>query len=145
MYLPLVLLGVPQVDVLNELGTRTGIPAFYVSFLLAPLISNSSEIVASYNLSLKKTNNTISVALSTLQGAAIMNNTCVLGIFMFLIAFQGLSWEFLAETLAIFLVQLLVSLLGLQTSQSVYTGCIILSLYPASLVLVFVLESMGYD
>ena len=33
----------PAVDVLNEIGVRTGIPAFYVSFVLAPLASNASE------------------------------------------------------------------------------------------------------
>merc|ERR550537_839362 len=35
----------PMVDVLGELGDRTGVPAFYVSFVLAPLASNASELV----------------------------------------------------------------------------------------------------
>merc|ERR1712162_5928 len=37
----------PMVDVMSEIGVRTGVPAFYVSFLLAPLASNASELLAS--------------------------------------------------------------------------------------------------
>ena len=32
----------PMVDVLGEIGNRTGIPAFYISFVLAPMASISS-------------------------------------------------------------------------------------------------------
>ena len=44
-----LLLSDPMCDVLAELGTRTGIPSFYVAFVLAPLASNASEVVASYS------------------------------------------------------------------------------------------------
>ena len=30
----------PMVDVLSEIGVRTDVPAFYISFVLAPLASN---------------------------------------------------------------------------------------------------------
>ena len=53
----------PMVDVLSEIGTRTGIPAFYISFIIAPLASNASELIASYNYAKKKTSKTISVSL----------------------------------------------------------------------------------
>lgn len=69
----------PMVDVLSEIGSRTGIPAFYVSFVLAPLASNACELIAAYNYSMKKTPQSISISLATLLGAAIMNNTFVLG------------------------------------------------------------------
>lgn len=39
------------------------------------------------------------------QGAACMNNTFCLGVFMFLIFFRSLAWEFSAETVSILLVQ----------------------------------------
>lgn len=39
------------------------------------------------------------------QGAACMNNTFCLGVFMFLIYFRSLAWEFSAETVSILLVQ----------------------------------------
>ena len=44
-----------QVDVLSELGHRIHVPPFFVAFVLAPLASNASELIASYNYALKKT------------------------------------------------------------------------------------------
>ncbi len=43
-----------MVAVLSSIGARTGIPAFYISFVLAPLASNASELIASLNYSAKK-------------------------------------------------------------------------------------------
>lgn len=38
----------PMVDVMSEIGARSGVPTFYVSFVLAPLASNASELIAAY-------------------------------------------------------------------------------------------------
>ncbi|CAN0544959.1 unnamed protein product, partial [Ectocarpus sp. 12 AP-2014] len=100
----------PMVDVLGVLGDRTGISSFYISFVLAPLASNASELIAAFNYSLKKTSRTIVISFAALQaretgnndfGAACMNNTFCLGVFMFLIYFRNLAWEFSAETVTI--------------------------------------------
>jgi Ca2+/Na+ antiporter len=88
----------PAVEVLGEIGNRTGINAFYISFVLAPLASNASELVAAYMYGCKKTSAMMTVSLSTLEGAAIMNNTFCLAIFYMLIHFQRLAWTFSAET-----------------------------------------------
>merc|ERR1719159_397193 len=80
----------PMVDVLSEIGKKTGIPAFYVSFILAPLASNASELVSSMTLASRKTMGAMTQSLQTLEGAACMNNTFCLGIFFILIYFQGL-------------------------------------------------------
>ena len=45
----------PVTDVLTEFGARTGIDAFYVGFVVAPLITTGSELLASYTFALKKT------------------------------------------------------------------------------------------
>lgn len=65
----------PMVDVMQEIAVRAKLPPFYVSFVLAPLASNASEVVASMYYAGKKTRKTISVSLSALEGAASMNNT----------------------------------------------------------------------
>jgi Ca2+/Na+ antiporter len=65
----------PMVDVMQEIAVRAGLPPFYVSFVLAPLASNASEVVASMYYAAKKTRKTISVSMSALEGAASMNNT----------------------------------------------------------------------
>lgn len=58
----------------------------------------------------------------------------------------GLAWTFSAETIAILFVQVLVGLMALTRTQSVLTASCILSLYPLSLVLVWILENvLGFD
>jgi len=136
----------PMVDVLAQIGKMTGVPAFYVSFILAPLASNASELVCSMALASKKTQSSITQSLQTLEGAACMNNTFCLGIFFFLIYYQGLAWKFTAETLCIFFVQFLMFLIVVSSStQTKKTGFVIFLLYPLSLVFVAGLESMGLD
>ena len=39
----------------SALGGRTGIAPFYISFVLAPLASNGTELLAAYSFALKKT------------------------------------------------------------------------------------------
>lgn len=137
----------PMVEVLGEIGKQTGIPAFYISFVLAPLASNSSEFVAAYNYAQKKTSKTITISLNTLEGAACMNNTFCLGIFLALVYFQGLAWKFTAETIAILFVQFVVAVIVLSKSiQRVFDGLLILTLMPGSLALVYFLENhVGLD
>jgi len=135
----------PMVEVLSELATRLNINAFYVSFVLAPLASNASEIVSAMYFSQKKTNKTITVALSTLEGAACMNNTFCLAIFMSLIFFRGLAWEYSAETISIVLVQFIMAAFAQKRVLSLRDGVFILSIFPLSIVLVYVLEAIGLD
>ncbi|KAE9041041.1 hypothetical protein PR002_g4642 [Phytophthora rubi] len=138
----------PMVDVLSEVGARTGIPAFYVSFVVAPLASNASELIAAYNYAQKKTSKTISISVSALLGAACMNNTFCLGIFAALMSFKsgGLVWEFSAETLSILLVELAIGYIAMKKTQRLIDGLIVLMLYPTSIFLVFLLENvLGLD
>ena len=46
----------------------TNIPPFYISFILAPLASNGTELLAAYSFALKKTKKSITVSLSQLEG-----------------------------------------------------------------------------
>ncbi|KAE8906202.1 hypothetical protein PF005_g29723 [Phytophthora fragariae] len=138
----------PMVDVLSEVGARTGIPAFYVSFVVAPLASNASELIAAYNYAQKKTSKTISISVSALLGAACMNNTFCLGIFAALMSFKsgGLVWEFSAETFSILLVELAIGYIAMKKTQRLIDGLIVLMLYPTSIFLVFLLENvLGLD
>ncbi|CAE8677128.1 unnamed protein product, partial [Polarella glacialis] len=137
----------PMVDVLGEIGKQTGIPAFYISFILAPLASNASELVAAYNYAQKKTSKTITISLNTLEGAACMNNTFCLGIFLALVYFQGLAWKFTAETISILVVQFVMAIVVLmESTQRVWHACFIVMLFPGALALVYFLENVvGLD
>ncbi len=103
------------------------------------------QVIASFNYAQKKTSKSITIALSALEGAAIMNNTFVLGIFMFLIYSQGLAWEYCAETISVMFVQIAVALMAFRKKQTFFDAYCILALYPISLAIVFVLESWGWD
>ena len=136
----------PTVAVMQDIAERVGISGFYVSFLVAPLASNLSEVVAAYSYAQKKTRRTITVSFSTLLGAAILNNTFVLGIFMLLIVAKGLAWQFTAETVAILLVELVLGVMSQKRIHTLRDGLVILALFPLSLLVVFVLESvLGLD
>ena len=39
----------PAVDVMSNIGERIGVPPFYIAFVLAPLASNASELIAALN------------------------------------------------------------------------------------------------
>lgn len=129
----------PMVDVLSKIGQVINISPFFVSFILAPLASNASELIAAAKLASKKTSKTITYSLQTLEGAACMNNTFCLGIFYALIIKQGLAWKFTAETLVIVLVQLAMTVIVLYDyTQKTTCAFFIISLYPLSLVFVAV-------
>lgn len=136
----------PIVGVMSDIGQRIGVPAFYVSFVLAPLASNASELLAAYSYALKKTRKTVTISFSTLLGAAIMNNTFVLSIFMMLISIKGLAWQFTAETISILVVELALGFMSQKKILTLRDGYFVLALFPFSIFLVFFLENVvGLD
>lgn len=135
----------PVVDAVNSLGVRLGVRPFYVAFVLTPLVTSSVEMLAAYNYAAKQTRKSIGVSLSMLQGAVCMNNTLVLGVFMYLVYAKGLAWEFLAETLTILLVQIFVGIYALKRVHTPLDGLAILSMYPLSIALIAVLEQNGWN
>jgi hypothetical protein len=64
---------------------------------------------------------------------------------MGLIYFKGLAWKFSAETIAILIVQCLITVLAMQTTQKVWHALLALTLFPLSLIFVAWLEAIGLD
>jgi len=137
----------PMVDMLAEIGKRLGVSPFYISFVLAPMASNASELVAAYNLAKKRTKKSMTYALSCLVGAAVMNNTFCLGIFLALVYVKSLAWEFTAETISIVLIQLMLGVMVyFRKGMLFYHAFIVLSFYPLALGTVWLLENrFGLD
>jgi Ca2+/Na+ antiporter len=131
----------PMVDVLDQIGTRTGIPPFFVAFVLGPIASNASEMVASYKYAQKKSQKTISVAFSQLLGAASMNNTFCLFIFYLLIAARGFGWVYHAEVLGIVFSEIAMAVIASKRVHTVRDSLIVLSLFPLCLVIVAVFKA----
>lgn len=140
-----ILFSDPMVDCLNEVASRTGIPPFYISFILAPIAANASEIISSKDQAMKKTSKSISVAISTLEGAASMNNTFCLSILLGLIYFRRLAWQYTAETLAIVIVQFVIFFITRKKNMTVLDGLIIFAIFPLSIAFVAILEHFGID
>jgi len=141
-----ILFSDPMVDVMQEIAVRSGVSPFYVSFILAPLASNASEVIASQYYAAKKTSKTMTVSLSALEGAAAMNNTFCLSIFMGLIYFRGLAWQYTAETVSIVLVEFFMAMIVQRGDHlTSMQGLLIMAVFPLSLVVVGVLEAFGFD
>jgi len=138
-----VLFADPMVAVLSEWGNRLGVNAFYISFIISPLASNASELLAAMQYGQKKTKAGITTALSTLVGAACMNNTFCLGIFLAIVYFQKLAWKFTAETICCVLSQWVIGALTLKSkTQTAKDSYVILACYPLCLGGVWFLENI---
>jgi len=138
----------PMVDVLGAMGDKAHIPKFYVSFLFAPLASNASELVAAMKLAQKRTQSTMKESLSTLCGAAIMNNTFCLSLFFLCFVVKDLVWKFSAETISIVLIQFVIgTIANRKPTQTLFQGFVVLACYPCAMLVVYVLESplIGLD
>jgi len=72
-----------------------------------------------------------------------MNNTFCLGVFLALIFFKNLIWEFTAETVSIIFVELALFLFTFKKTHTGLDAILIVCLYPLSLVLVWVLENVA--
>lgn len=136
----------PMVSVLSSIARRLGIPAFFVAFIAAPLASNSSEVLSAYAFGRKRTLKATTISFSTLLGAAIMNNTFCLFVFMGLIVARGdLFWEFSSETLAILLVEVCMVFVSQRPVQRLRDAAFVVLLFPGALALVVALEAAGFD
>jgi hypothetical protein len=134
-----------MVDVMQEIAVRINMSPFYVSFILAPLASNASEVLASSYYASKKTSKTITVSFSALLGAGAMNNTFCLSIFMGLIYFRGLAWQYTAETICIVLVQVIIYFVTLKENFTSLDGLKIMAIFPASIALIAFLTAIGFN
>jgi len=131
----------PMVDVLSGFAAKVKINPFYISFLITPYCSNASEMISSLIFASKKRKENASVTYSQLYGAATMNNTMCLGIFFALVYFRRLVWAFTAETLSILAVTWIMgAICAFKRDFPLWWIFPVLSLYPFSLFLVWLLE-----
>jgi len=75
-----------------------------------------------------------------------MNSTLSLCLFMSLIYFRQLSWSFSAEVITVMFVIISVGLNSLRTTIYLWQAVMIGSLYPFSILMVYIMESQfGLD
>lgn len=131
----------PLVDALTHVSAATGVPPFFIAFVLTPLASNASELVSSLKFAARRRRRSISLTFSQVYGAVTVNNTLVLGLFLLVVYLQRLEWVFSAEVTTMALATLLVGAVGVgRTTFASAWALPSLALYPASLALVWVLN-----
>ena len=72
-----------------------------------------------------------------------MNNTFCLGVFLALVFFKNLIWEFTAETVSIIFVELALFLFTFKRTHTGLDALLIVALYPLSLLVVWLLENVA--
>jgi len=136
----------PMVDVITHVGNKLNISPFYVSFVVTPIASNASEVISGLIFAQKRTVTSISLTLSTFHGAATMNSTLALCIFMSIVYFRGLSWSFSAEVITVLFVIVSVGLNALKETIHLWQALLVLLLYPFSIYMVYFMENIiGLD
>ncbi|XP_062218736.1 sodium/calcium exchanger NCL2-like [Phragmites australis] len=131
----------PLVDAVHNFSNATSIPSFFISFIAMPLATNSSEAVSAIIFASRKKQRTLSLTFSEIYGAVTMNNTLCLAVFLALIYMRGLTWDFSAEVLVIFLVCIIMGLFtSFRTKFPLWTCFVAYLLYPLSLIIVYVLD-----
>ena len=86
----------------------------------------------------------MTIAYEQLLGAAVMNNTYCLFIFLVLIYAQSLYWNYTAEVISILFAE--ISIYVVATQMPVHTNktaLAVLSIYPATILMVWLLENLA--
>uniref|UniRef100_A0A2N9GR64 Sodium/calcium exchanger membrane region domain-containing protein n=1 Tax=Fagus sylvatica TaxID=28930 RepID=A0A2N9GR64_FAGSY len=131
----------PLVDAVDNFSDATSIPAFFISFIVLPLATNSSEAVSAIIFASRSKRTTASLTFSEIYGAATMNNLLCLAVFLALIYIRDLTWDFSAEVLVILIVCIVMGLFAsFRTHFPLWTSIVAILLYPFSLVLIYVLD-----
>jgi len=132
----------PMVEVLGNFGNAINVPPFYVSFIVTPLASNAAEVLTGLSMAAKGTNKAMANSVATLCGAATMNSTFCLAIFLGLVFFRGLEWNFTAEVTAILIVIWGVGMTCLNETMNMKHAAFIGSLFPGSVLLIYIMENV---
>merc|ERR1712217_82300 len=137
----IIVFAYPIVCLLSEIGERLGTSNFYVSFVVAPFLVNVNRLSGACNYAARQTMKSMTQSLHMLVGAAIMNNTFCLGIFLLVIYFNQLAWKFSAEACSIVIIQFILGLyVCCRKVHRLIDGFILLACYPASLLIVWWLQ-----
>ncbi|KAA8523971.1 hypothetical protein F0562_010598 [Nyssa sinensis] len=131
----------PLVDAVNNFSSATSIPSFFISFIVLPMATNTSEAVSAVIFSSRKNQTSASLTFSELYGSATMNNVLCLSVFLALVYIKGLAWDFSSEVLIILIVCIVMgAFASFRTTFPLWTSLVAFLLYPFSLALVYVLD-----
>ncbi|CAI9782039.1 unnamed protein product [Fraxinus pennsylvanica] len=139
----LLVLAEPLIQSVVTFSEVVNLSSFAVSYLAIPFAMNYRVAVASIGSARQKTENSISLTLSSLYGGVYMNNVIGLIAFLAPVYFRNLSSDISAEVAVLLVVCILMTLFtSFSTTFPRWTSYIVLLLYPISLASVYVLTSV---
>ncbi|EEF37269.1 calcium ion binding protein, putative [Ricinus communis] len=128
----------PLVDAVDNFSTASNIPTFFVSFVILPFAS-SSEVVSDMIFASRKKSRYASLAYSEIYGSVTMSNVLSLSVFLGLVYFRGLTWNFSSEVLIILIVCIAIGLIAsLRTTFPLWMSLVAYAMYPFSLLLAYI-------
>jgi hypothetical protein len=141
------LLARPVVELLYEVSNRTGVPPFTVSFIVAPIICDSgARVYDVFRYASQKSARTISICLTALLQQCAINSTFVFAVLVAIIFNRGWAGRsYSAELLVVLLTLAIASRVANKTHQTLRDGLWALALYPLTLLIVSLLQSLGFD
>nr|XP_023928726.1 sodium/calcium exchanger NCL1-like isoform X2 [Quercus suber] len=133
----------PLVDVVDNFAIATRIPSFFISFIILPFAGCSDVVSALLLVSKKKPSIVGKLTFSEIYRLVTVSNIIGLSIFLSLIYIRNLEWYFSIEMLTIVIVCAAIGLLAsFLTTFPPWMCAVAYTLYPFSLVLVYVLDSV---
>eukprot|EP00792_Barthelona_sp_PAP020_P007537 TRINITY_DN3149_c5_g1_i2.p1 TRINITY_DN3149_c5_g1~~TRINITY_DN3149_c5_g1_i2.p1 ORF type:complete len:449 (+),score=128.41 TRINITY_DN3149_c5_g1_i2:66-1412(+) len=133
----------PMVEVMSALASDLKLSPFYVSFIISPLASNASEIIASISFAKRRRRKNITLTYSALYGAATMNNTLCLGLMLGLVYWKKIAWDFTAEVATTMVVMIVMSVVGVKLKNiKVWWFIPVMLVYPLSIFGIYILTTV---
>ncbi|KAJ0054684.1 hypothetical protein Pint_02381 [Pistacia integerrima] len=130
----------PLVDAVDNFSTASSVPSFFISFIILPFVT-SSEVVSTLTFASRKRLRTASLTYSEIYGSVTMSNILSLSVFLGLVYFRQLTWNFSAEVLVILLVCFVTGLIAsFRTTFPLWLCLVAYALYPLSLLFVSALD-----
>ncbi|KAJ3679700.1 hypothetical protein LUZ60_017711 [Juncus effusus] len=132
----------PLVNTTTDFSTATSIPSFFISFIVLPF-ANSSDTISCITFASRKKKRMASLTFSQIYGGVTMRNTLCLAVFLALVYIRDLTWDFTSEALIIMLICSIIGCFAsFRTIFPLWTCLVAYLLYPISLLIVIVLESV---
>ena len=133
----------PMVGAVSSFADSSGIPAFFVAFVVTPLASNSSEAVSSLKFAAKKKRRNFNLTFSQIYGAVALNNTMCLGLFYMVMYKNSMDWVYASETFSMFVVIIIVGTVSFfRKTFTAQLGLVIACLYPLSVISIYLLDTL---
>lgn len=139
----MVILGSPLMQSFQDVASDLNMPSFLVSYVMLPLAMSYKQALGAITSARKKTLKDISGPMSEVYRGVFLNNLMGLVTFLLLLLIKDISWNVSAEVLVVLLICSFMGVLtSLRTQFPLWTAVLAYSLYPFSILLLYVLTSV---